>query len=491
MIRFERAFRHVIEALLKNAQALAQLFYFQHHAGVAVRDATPGRDFEVEVFIARVRTPFTHVEVDTGGAQACAGGAPLQRLFGGIGCHADGTAFQNGVAQGGLLIGVQTLRHPLEELTQQAIPATRQIVRDAADAEPRRVHTEPGNRFHQIVNFLPIGKGEEDRRHRADVLNKGRDIQQVAVDAEQLGEHHADHVHAIRYGDPSQFFHRQHVRHLVDAAAEIFNTVGIRDVAVPGLTLAHLLGAAVVITDIRYAVDDLFAVQLQNNAERTMRRWVVRTEVEEHEVLVVGAALHAPLFRFKGQRLHLQILFGFGQLKRVELGGARRIIFTQRVTFPGRRHHDATQVRVTIEGNAKHFPGFTLIPVGVGEQFGEGRQMQIVFRQRHLEHDVAVAIDGDQVIENGKIRGGQAIAVRAQTFVHAVQVKQHHVRLRQFLQEITHLQQLFTLHPYHRYAGTGWLNGKGIRPKAVAQFANHRVIKVIAGLPGWCGVMRG
>jgi NADH:ubiquinone oxidoreductase subunit C len=31
--------------------------------------------------------------------------------------------------------------------------------------------------------------------------------------------------------------------------------------------------------------------------------------------------------------------------------------------------------------------------------------MQIVFRQRHLEHDVAVAVDGNQVIENGKIRG--------------------------------------------------------------------------------------
>ena len=117
--------------------------------------------------------------------------------------------------------------------------------------------------------------------------------------------------------------------------------------------------------------------------------------------------------------------------------------------------------------------------------------MQIVFRQRHLEHDVAVAVDRNQMIENGKIRGGQAIAVGAQTFVHAVQVKQHHVRLRQFLQEITHLKQLLTLHPHHRYAGAGWLNGKGIRPKAVAQFADHRVIKVIAGLPGWCGVMRG
>ena len=173
----------------------------------------------------------------------------------------------------------------------------------------------------------------------------------------------------------------------------------------PGLTLAHLLGAAVVITDIRYAVDDLFAVQLQNNAERTMRRWVVRTEVEEHEVLVVGAALHAPLFRFKGQRLHLQILFGFGQLKRREFGSARRVIFTQRVTFPGLRHHDAAQVRVTVESNAKQIPGFTLIPVSVREQFGEGRYVQVVFCQRHLQHDVAVTIDRNQMVENGKIRG--------------------------------------------------------------------------------------
>ena len=313
----------------------------------------------------------------------------------------------------------------------------------------------------------------------------------MAVDAEQFGEHHADHVDAIRHGDPGQFFYGQHVRHLVDAAAKVFDTVGVRDVAVPGLALAHLLGAAVVVTDIRHAVDDLFAIQLQNNAEGTVRGRVVRTEVEEHEVLVVGAAFHAPLFRFESQRFHLQILFGFGQLKRIEFGGARRVVFTQRVAFPGRRHHDATQIWVAIEGNTKHFPGFTFIPVGVGEQFGEGWQMQIVFRQRHLEHDVAVAVDGNQVIENGKIRGGQAIAVRAQTFVHTVQVKQHHVRLRQFLQEITHLKQLLALDPYHRYAGAGWLNGKGIRPKAVAQFADHRVIKVIAGLPGWCGVMRG
>ncbi len=99
-----------------------------------------------------------------------------------------------------------------------------------------------------------------------------------------------------------------------------------------------------------------------------------------------GAALHAPLFRFKGQRLHLQILFGFGQLKRVELGGARWIIFTQRVTFPGRRHRDATQVRVTIEVMPNISQVSRSYRVGVGNGLVKVSEMQIVFRQRHLEH---------------------------------------------------------------------------------------------------------
>ncbi|GDW23402.1 hypothetical protein ExPUPEC119_01918 [Escherichia coli] len=215
------------------------------------------------------------------------------------------------------------------------------------------MHTKTSDCFHQIVNFLTIGKGEEHWRHRADVLNKGGDIQQVTVDAEQFGEHYANDVNAIRHGDPSQFLYRQHIRHFVNAAAEVFDTVGIRNVAVPGLAFAHFLSATVVVTDVWYAVDNLFAIKLQNDTESTVRRRVVRTEVEEHEVLVFGAALHPPLFRFEGQGFHLQILFGFGQLKRREFGSARRVIFTQRVTFPGLRHHDAAQVRVTVECNAK------------------------------------------------------------------------------------------------------------------------------------------
>ena len=119
---------------------------------------------------------------------------------------------------------------------------------------------------------------------------------------------------------------------------------------------------------------------------------MVRTEVEEHKVLVFGAALHPPVFRFEGQRFHLQILLGFGQLKRIEFGGARRVVFTQRMPFPGRRHQQTRQVRVAVKRDTKHFPGFTLVPVGVREEFGKRRHMQVVFRQCHLEHDVAIAV---------------------------------------------------------------------------------------------------
>ena len=160
----------------------------------------------------------------------------------------------------------------------------------------------------------------------------------------------------------------------------------------PGLTLAHLLSTTVVVADVWHAVDNLFAIKLKDNTESTVRRRVVRTEVEEHEVLVVGTALHAPVFRFEGQRLHLQILLGFGQLKRIEFGSACRVVFTQRVAGPGLRHHDARQVWVAVEGHAEHFPGFTLVPVGVREKFGDRRQMHVVFRQCHLEHDIRITV---------------------------------------------------------------------------------------------------
>src|SRR5688572_1441914 len=309
VIRLERAFRHIFVTLFQNTQALTQFFYFEHDAGITVTDAITGRHFKVKVFVARVWTPFTHIERDPRCAQASTGGAPGQCVVCVVSSHAFGTANQNGVFQRCFDIGIQTSWHPVKELTQETIPAFRQIMRYATNTEPGRVHTETGNRFHQIVDFLTIGKGEEHRSHRAHVLNKRRDVQQMAVDTEQFGQHDANGVNAIRRYDTGEFFNSQHVWHFVYTTAEVFDTVGVRNVAVPGLALAHFLSTTVVVTDVRHAVDNLFAIKLQNDTECTVRRRMVRTEVEEHEVLIFGATLHAPVFRLEGQRLHLEFFF--------------------------------------------------------------------------------------------------------------------------------------------------------------------------------------
>ena len=176
-------------------------------------------------------------------------------------------------------------------------------------------------------------------------------------------QHDADHLGARRNRDPGQFLHRHEVGEIVHHAAQVIDAVGVRNVGVPGLALAHLLGAAVVEADLGHRVDDLLAVELQHNAQDAVRARMLRAEVEEDEIAVVAAALHAPLFGAEAQRFLFGLLLLFGKLERPHLGGARRMILSQRMPCPAPRHQDALQVRVAGKGDSEHVPYFALVPV--------------------------------------------------------------------------------------------------------------------------------
>src|SRR5690606_13056965 len=135
----------------------------------------------------------------------------------------------------------------------------------APDAVPGRVHAKPRDRLDHLVGALTVGEGEEHRGHGADVLDIGAQVQQMILDAEELGQHDADHIDPVRHGDAGELFHRQYVGQVIHDPAEVVDAIGIGDEAVPALALGHFLGAAVVIADVRYAIDDLFAVQLQDD----------------------------------------------------------------------------------------------------------------------------------------------------------------------------------------------------------------------------------
>ncbi len=284
---------------------------------------------------------------------------------------------------------------------------------DPADAVPGRVQTEAGNRFDHGVGFLAVGEREEHRCHGAHVLNVGTQEQQMTGDSEELGHHDADHVDLLRHLDACQLLDREHIRQVVHHPAQVIDTVGVGNEAVPGLALGHFLGTTMVVADVRNAVDDFFAVQLQNDTERTVSRRVVRPQVEEHVVLVGARAFHAPVFRTEACCFLFQLLFGEGQAVRVKFRCTGREVLAQRVAFPGRRHHDAAQVRVAWEVDAEHVPDFTLVPVGVGPDAGNRRYAQIAFGKRYLDHHVAVSLDRQQVIEHGEVCAGQTTTVCA------------------------------------------------------------------------------
>ena len=389
MVGLVRAGRHVVQALANDTQALPH-FIDPHHAAVVSIAVVVNRHLEVEVLVARIRTGLAQVVVDAGGAQTGTGHTPFQRFFRVVLGHVHSAAAQDTVLQAGLFIIVQPLGQPVDKGTHQFFPTVGQVLRHTADTIPGRVHAEAGDGFDHVIGFLAIGEGEEDGGDRAHVHDEGTQEQQVAGDAEHFRQHHPDDLDPVGHFDAGQFFHRQHVRKVVHHAAQIIDAVGVGNIAVPGLALGHLLGATVVVADVGHAVDDLFTVQLQDDAEGAVGTGVVGAQVEEHVVLVAGAALHAPFFRIEAQGFLGFVLTGDIQNERIEFGGAGRVVLAQGVTLPVTRHQQAEQVGVALEVNAKQIKHFAFVPVGVGPDLAYGGDVQVAFGQGHLDAHVAV-----------------------------------------------------------------------------------------------------
>ena len=102
-----------------------------------------------------------------------------------------------------------------------AVPAARQVLRHAADAEPARVHPSAADRFHDVEDALAVVEHVEDRRERAHVLREGAVPDEVAGDAEELAQHHADHLRPRRDVDAGELLDRQHVGQVVHHPAQV------------------------------------------------------------------------------------------------------------------------------------------------------------------------------------------------------------------------------------------------------------------------------
>ena len=222
----------------------------------------------------------------------------------------------------------------------------------------------PADGFNDAERALAIVEGEEDRRHLSEILRERAIPDQVADDAKQFRQHHADDLGARRDVDSGQLLHCREIGQVVHHAAQVIHAIGVRNVGVPGLALTHLFGAAVVEADFGNGIDDLFAIELQSDAQDTVRARMLGAEIEKHEIRAVAFATHAPFFGTEAQRLLLGHFLFRRQLIRPHLRRASWMVLAQRMSDPALRHQNALQMRMPVKNDSEHVPHFALVPVG-------------------------------------------------------------------------------------------------------------------------------
>src|SRR5262245_6386227 len=263
VVRFIRPGGHVVETLLDDPQALAHLGHADDGAVVTI--AAFGRgNVELELIVAGIGALLTEVPLESAGAQARAGHAPLDGLVQRVSAAADGARFEDAILHDHLVVLAQPPPHIRDEIADQLVPTPGQVLRDAADAEPARVHAPAADGLDYVEDALAVGEHVEHGRESPDVLRERAVPDQMAGDAEQLRHHDSDHLHAVGDLDPGELLDRQEVSEVVHHSAEVIHAVGVRDVGVPRLSLAHLFFASVVVADVRHDVQNLFTAELQD-----------------------------------------------------------------------------------------------------------------------------------------------------------------------------------------------------------------------------------
>src|SRR5262245_3145896 len=122
------------------------------------------------------------------------------------------------------------------------------------------------------------------------------------------------------------------------------------------------------------------------------------------------------------------------------------------MALPGRRHQDAPQMRVSVEGDAEHVPHLALVPVCRGPDVSDGVERRALAPERHFNTDVLVALEGKQVIDDREIARGPVGAIGAYAFVNGRQIVEEAIRpLRLRFEMAQHLMRFIPRRPERGY----------------------------------------
>ena len=170
------------------------------------------------------------------------------------------------------------------------VKPARQIFAQPADADVAREQPEARDALVDVEQQLALAEAVEHHRHRADFHRVRAEPHEMAVDALQLGEQHANPLHAIGHLEAEQLLDREAVRVGVGLRAQVIHALDERNDLLKFLLLRRLLDAGVQIADGRRRRHDGLAIELEHQPEHAMRAGVLRPHVDGHRF---GADLSA------------------------------------------------------------------------------------------------------------------------------------------------------------------------------------------------------
>ena len=175
----------------------------------------------------------------------------------------------------------------LDELPHLVDPVGVHVEQHAADARVAGVKPLARGVLDDVVNLLALLKAVQKRGERAQVERRRAHVEQVIVQPHQLGQDRPQILAPRRQLDAQQLLDRMMPGDLVRHRRDVIHPVDDRHVLVEVEMLAQLLEPAVQVADVRHRVDDLLAVEREHQAQRRVRRRMLRTEVERPQVLLL------------------------------------------------------------------------------------------------------------------------------------------------------------------------------------------------------------
>src|SRR5512133_2109338 len=106
----------------------------------------------------------------------------------------------------------------------------------------------------------------------------------MTANSEKLAHHDADYFNPVGNFDSGNFFNSQHVGHFVEHTCQIINTIGIRYIGMPRLSLTHFFSTPVMKSYIGYNFYNIFTVELKYQPQQAMRARMLWSDIQKHEI---------------------------------------------------------------------------------------------------------------------------------------------------------------------------------------------------------------